>query len=108
METIYLVIGGILLLGLLILVAKFFFRLLKHIIIATVLGCVIMFGWYFAMRPTPNPNIGKRAYHTKTGDYLGEVIGEAVDPERGPVWQIKPPTQPPTSYRKVTVTLREK
>ncbi len=108
MKPIYLVIGGILLLGLLILVAKFFFRLLKHIIIATVIGVVVMFGWYYSLQPTPNPNIGKHAYHTKTGDYLGEVTGEAVDPVRGPVWQIKPPTQPPTSYRKASVTLKDK
>ncbi len=106
METIYLVIAGILLIGVCIVVAKFFFRLLKHILIAAILGAALMFFWYYATRPVPNPNIGKHAYHTKTGDYLGEVTGEGNDPQRGPVWVIKQPDGMPTSYRKTTVTLK--
>ncbi|HZS07075.1 MAG TPA: hypothetical protein VFD58_19720 [Blastocatellia bacterium] len=106
MGTIYLVIGGILLTGVLIVIAKFFFRLLKHVIIAAVLGGALMFFWYHATRPAPNPNIGKHAYHTKTGDYLGEVTGEANDPQRGPLWLIKQPDGMPTSYRKASVTLK--
>lgn len=107
METIYLVIAGIVAIGALVVVAKFFFRLLKHIIIALVLGFALMFFWYFSSRPAANPNIGKRAYHTRTGDYLGEVTGEKTDPERGPVWIIKPPNQPPTSFSKSRVTLKD-
>ncbi|HWQ32958.1 MAG TPA: hypothetical protein VNQ79_08885 [Blastocatellia bacterium] len=108
METIWLITGGIVALGLFIVVAKFFFRLLRHLIIAVVLGVVLMFFWYASSRPPKNPNIGKHAYVTRTGEYLGEVTGEATDPQRGPVWIVKPPNQPPTSYKKTAVTLKEK
>ncbi|MFN7946148.1 MAG: hypothetical protein U0Z53_12410 [Blastocatellia bacterium] len=108
MENIWLIVGGIVALGLFIIVAKFFFRLLKHLIIAVVLGFVLMFFWYASSRQPRNPNIGKHAYVTRTGEYLGEVAGETTDPKRGPVWIVKPPDQPPTSYKKSAVTLREK
>jgi 4-amino-4-deoxy-L-arabinose transferase-like glycosyltransferase len=108
METTILVIGGLVLIGLFIVVAKFFFRLLRHLIIALILGLALMFFWYFAVTPRKNPNIGKHAYLNRTGEYLGEVTGEASDQTRGPVWIIKPPAQPATSYRKSSVTLKEK
>ena len=108
MENIWLMVSGIVALGLFIIVAKFFFRLLKHLIIAVVLGVVLMFFWYYSTQPPKNPNIGKRAYVTRTGEYLGEVTGETTDPKRGPVWIVKPPNQPSASYRKAAVTLKEK
>lgn len=90
-------------------VVRFFFRLIKHILLALILGAVLAFGWYYMFLYTPrDPNIGKRAYVTATDQYLGEVMGSSNDDQLGPVWIIKSPSGYPTKYRKSRLTLKDK
>ena len=85
-------------------VVRFFFRLIKHIIIAVILGAVLTFGWYYLFLYTPrDPNIGKRAYLTATGQYVGEVIGSKNND-----WVVKSPSGYPNNYSKSRITLKDK
>lgn len=89
--------------------ARFFFRLLKHIIIAVVLGAVLTLGWYYFFLYVPrDPNIGRHAYITGTEQYVGDVIGSANDEALGAVWVVKRPNGYATKYPKSRVTLKDK
>jgi membrane protein implicated in regulation of membrane protease activity len=84
-----------------------FLRLLKHVVIAVILGVVLMLVWYYQSRPPHDPNIGKHAYVTATGRYVGKVIGSARDDVLGEVWIIEPPTGYAAKYRKSRLTLKD-
>lgn len=60
---------------------KFFFKLLKHFILAIILAAVVAFFWYQPFSPTKDPNIGKFAYGTGSNSFLGVVV--ANDKEGG-------------------------
>lgn len=101
--------GGLLLLAFLWLVWKFFFKLLKHFIIILLLGGIFAGAyWYRSLPPPKNPAIGKHAYLTENGKYLGLVEGEGDDPRRGPVWVTRAPGGHPLMYGKARVTLKDK
>lgn len=88
---------------------KFFFGMVKHILILMVLGGIIAGGVWWRMQPPPkNPVIGKHAYMTESGKYLGVVEGEGDDPRRGAVWNIRFPGDHPKMYGKSRVTLKDK
>lgn len=109
--TTKLLIAGGALLALLFLwvVWKFFFGMLKHILILLILGGIIAGGVWWRMQPPPkSPVIGKHAYMTESGKYLGVVEGEGDDPRRGPVWNIRFPGDHPKMYGKSRVTLKDK
>lgn len=108
--TLLIVIAGVLVIVALgWVVVRFFFRLIKHILIALILGAVLAGGWYYLFLYTPrDPNIGKRAYVTTTNEYVGEVIYSANDDLLGPVWVVKSPGGYPTKYRKSRLTLKDK
>jgi hypothetical protein len=89
--------------------ARFFFRLLKHFIIAVVLGAILMCGWYYLFIRVPrDPHIGKRAYVVGTDQYVGEVVGSSQDEKLGDIWIVKSPSGYPMKYRKSRLTLKDK
>ena len=106
-----LIAGGVLL-GLLFLVViwKFFFSFVKHVLIILILGgAFVGFYWYrMHSSPAKNSAIGKHAYLTASGKYLGVVEGEGEDTRRGPVWNIRFPGSHPQMYGKSRVTLKDK
>lgn len=106
-----LVAGGLLLAGVfLIVVWKLFFSFLKHALIILILGSAfVAFYWYRThSAPEKNPAIGKHAYLTETGKYLGVIEGEGEDSRRGAVWNIRFPGGHPRMYGKSRVTLKDK
>lgn len=110
MDTIKLAILGAALLMLVFfwIVWKFFFKLLKHFIIILILGGLFAgVYWYRSLPPAKNPAIGKHAYLTESGKYLGIVEGEGEDPRRGAVWNIRFPGGHPMMYGKTRVKLKD-
>jgi hypothetical protein len=101
--------GGLLLLAFLWLIWKFFFKLLKHFVIILLLGGIFAGAYWYRNQPPPkNPAIGKHAYLTENGKYLGVVEGEGNDARRGTVWVTRLPGGHPLMYGKVRVTLKDK
>jgi hypothetical protein len=105
---VYIAVGIGLLIGFLWIMAKFFLRLLKHAIIASILAAVVMFFWYQGYKPGVNPSIGKAAYAVSNGDYLGTIIAEGNDDRMGAVWVIKSPLGYDRKKSKSTVTVKDK
>lgn len=105
-----LIVGGALIALLFLWVIwKFFFSLLKHVLIILILGGVFAGVYWYRNQPPPkNPAIGKHAYMTESGKYLGVVEGEGDDPRRGAVWNIRPPGDHPRMFAKSRVTLKDK
>jgi hypothetical protein len=106
-----LAIGAILLIGLLLLVWKFFAKLFKHVVIMmvlTVAGVTFFYYRYRSFSPPKSPNIGKHAYMKEGGAYIGVVEAEGEDSRRGRVWIIRPPGSYPQKYSKARVTLKDK
>lgn len=102
-------IGVIVLLVLLWLVWKFFFKLFKHFLIILILGGIFAgVYWYRSQPPPKNPAIGKHAYLTENGKYLGLVEGQGEDNRRGEVWITRIPGDHQKMYGKSRVTLKEK
>ena len=79
--SLLLIVAGILfVIGLGWVILKFFFRLLKHFVIAVVLGVLVMLAWYQPWNRAPkNPNLGKLAYGAGSGNFLGRVVAEDAD-----------------------------
>ncbi len=105
-----LIIGGaVIVIALCIwLFGKLVLRLLKHAIIAALLGLVLALLWYQpCSRPRRDPNLGKHAYAVNNDQYLGVVVGSAHDPALGEVWIIQPPSGYKTKYRKARVVLKD-
>jgi len=107
-----LIFGGVLVAVLFLWVIwKFFSGMIKHVIIILLLGGIFAGAYYFFRTPSPpakNPAIGKHAYLTESGKYLGVVEGEGEDARRGPVWNIRFPGDHPRMYGKSRVTLKDK
>ncbi len=102
-------IGAVVLLVFLWLVWKFFFSMLKHVIIILILGGIFAgVYWYRSLPPPKNPAIGKHAYLTETGKYLGLVEGQGEDNRRGEVWIVRIPGDHQKMYGKTRVTLKDK
>lgn len=96
-------------LGLVWVVARFFARLLKHVIFAAVIGVAFMLFWYQPFsRPARDPNVGKHAYNAGNDQYIGVVVGSAKDDKLGDVWIVKPPGGYETKYRKSRLILKDK
>ncbi len=109
-STKLLILGGALVLLVIFwLVWKFFFSMVKHLIILVLLGGIFAgVYWYRSLPPPKNPAFGKHAYLTDSGKYLGIVEGEGEDPRRGAVWNIRLPGGYPLMYGKSRVTLKDK
>ncbi len=90
------------------LVWKFFFKLFKYFIVALVIVLIGAGMSVYRMQPQKNPAIGKHAYLTDSGHYLGVVEGSGEDNRRGEVWIIRPPGGYPVMYRKSRVTLKDR
>lgn len=102
-------LGAVVLLIFLWLVWKFFFNLLKHFILILILGAVFIgVYWYRSLPPPKNPAIGKHAYLTESGKYLGVIEGEGEDDHRGAVWNIRFPGGHPRMFSKTRVTVKDK
>lgn len=111
MDSIKLILvgGALFLLVMFWIVWKFFFKMVKHLIIIVVLGGIFAgVSWYRSLPPAKNPALGKHAYLTENGKYLGVVEGEGDDPRRGAVWNIRLPGGYPLMYGKSRVTLKDK
>jgi hypothetical protein len=106
--AILLAIALLIVIGLLWFVWKFFFKFFVYFVI--VLIAVIAWGgvYYFRMQPQRDPAIGKHAYLTENGKYLGIVEGAGEDNQRGKVWIVRPPGRYPLMYSKSRVTLKDK
>lgn len=73
-------IGLLIILSILWLVWKFFFAFFKHVLLALFLAALGSTVYFYLMNRTPpkDPNIGKYAYGTSSGRFLG-VIETATD-----------------------------
>ncbi|MFN0109833.1 MAG: hypothetical protein ACKVZH_13340 [Blastocatellia bacterium] len=101
--------GALLLLVFFWIVWKFFFKLVKHFIIIVILGgAFVGISWYRNLPPPKNPAIGKHAYLTENGKYLGIVEGEGDDARRGAVWVTRASGDHQKMYGKARVTLKDK
>ena len=58
---------------------KFFFRLLKHFILAIILAVTVALLWYQPSSSRPDPNLGKFAYGTNSNSFLGVVVANDKD-----------------------------
>jgi len=102
-------LGAVVLLVFLWLVWKFFFKLFKHFIIILILGGIFAGAYWYRSQPPPkNPAIGKHAYLTENGKYLGVVEGQGDDNRRGEVWITRAPGEHQKMYGKTRVTLKDK
>lgn len=97
------------LIGFIALVARFFLRLLKHIIIAVVFGVVVAFVWVQMQPDAPvNPLIGKRAYSSANGQFVGIVVASGADSKLGDVLIIEQPGGNRVKYPKNFLRLRDR
>jgi hypothetical protein len=104
-----LVIGALLLIGLLLVVWKFFAKVFKHVVIMLLIGAAGSAFYYYRSLPPPKPlYVGKHAYMKENGEYIGVVEGQAEDSRRGPVWIVRPVGGHPQKYSKKRVTLKDK
>jgi hypothetical protein len=104
-----LAIGLLLLIGMLWLVWKFFFKLFKHVVIMLLIGAAGAAFYYYRSLPPPPPEyVGKHAYMKENGVYIGVVEGQDDDSRRGPVWIVRPVGGYPMRYAKSRVTLKDK
>lgn len=111
----YYVIGGVVIALVLLavvvvmwLASKFFFRFIKHILIILLIGAVGSGIYIYRMIPRKDPAIGKHAYLTENGKYLGVVEGKGEDNRRGEVWVVRPPGRYPVMYSKSRVSLKDR
>jgi uncharacterized membrane protein YraQ (UPF0718 family) len=89
--------------------ARFFFRLLKHLLIAVIIGVLAAFIWVQMQPSAPvNPSIGKRAYSSANGEFVGTVVASGEDPKMGAVWIIRQPGGYEVKYPKHFLHLRDK
>ncbi len=88
---------------------KVYYKLFKHVIIALLIGAAGSALYVYRSLPPPrDPNLGKHAYMTASGKYLGVVEGQGEDRQRGPIWIVRPPGGYTVMYAKSRVTLKEK
>jgi hypothetical protein len=88
---------------------KVYFRLFKHFLIALLIGLAGAAIYYYrSLPPPPDPSLGKHAYLSASGKYLGVVEGQGEDNRRGPVWIIRPPGGYQVIYAKSRVVLKDK
>jgi hypothetical protein len=100
-------ITALVLIVLIWIVWKFFFRFFKYFaiaLIATVAGISV---YYFQTRTFRNPAIGKHAYSTESGKYLGVIEGQGEETRRGEVWIVRPPGRDTLTYSKSRVTIKD-
>jgi hypothetical protein len=106
-----LVIGALLLIGILLLVWKFFAKVFKHVVIMlvlTVAGVTFFYFRYRSLPPPASPYKGKHAYMKANGEYIGVVEAEGEDNRRGQVWIVRPLGGYPQKYSKSRVMLKDK
>jgi hypothetical protein len=104
-----LAIGALLLIGLLLVVWKFFAKVFKHVVIMLLIGVAGSAFYYYRSLPPPPPfYVGKHAYMKDNGEYIGVVEGQAEDNRRGAVWIVRPVGGYPQKYSKSRVTLKDK
>jgi hypothetical protein len=102
-------IGLLILIAVLWLIWKFFYTIFKHVLIALFLAAIGSGVYYYLMRPPPkDPNIGKFAYSSNSGRYLGVIEGAAEDSQLGAVWIVRPTGGYPTKYSKGRIVLKDK
>lgn len=94
--TVLLVVGWV--------IFKFFFKLLKHFIIALILAVVVAMFWYQPFSGTKDPNIGKFAYGTVSSSFLGVVV---ADDKQNGSWVVEKSGMR-MKYPKSKVLLKEK
>jgi hypothetical protein len=104
-----LAIGAVLLIGLLLVVWKFFAKVFKHVVIMLLIGAAGSAFYYYRSLPPPPPFYkGKHAYMKDNGEYIGVVEGQAQDSRRGAVWIVRPVGGHPQKYSKSRVMLKDK
>jgi hypothetical protein len=103
------VVGAILLIGLIGIVSRLFFRLLKHVIIAIIIGVAAAFV-YVQLQPKArvNPAVGKFAYSSANGVFVGKVVAVGTDAKMGDVLIIERPGGYHAKYPKNFLLLRDK
>jgi hypothetical protein len=104
-----LALGAVLLIGLLLVVWKFFAKVFKHVVIMLLIGAAGSAFYYYRSLPPPKPlYVGKHAYMKENGEYIGVVEGQSEDRRRGAVWIVRPVGGYPLKYSKSRVTLKDK
>lgn len=86
---------------------KFFFRLLKHFILATILAVIVAIAWYQPwnfLTPAKDPNIGKFAYGVSSGNFVGVVVADDKDDNS---WVVEKGGMK-TKYAKGRVVLKDR
>ena len=78
-SPLYLILAAVVLLGIGWVLFKFFTRLLKHFILAIILGVLVAMFWYRPSSLPPDPNIGKFAYGVNSGNFLGVIVANDKD-----------------------------
>lgn len=78
-SSFYLIGGAVVLLIIGWMIFKFFTRLLKHFIFATILGVTVAMFWYQPTSTRPDPNIGKFAYGVNSNNFLGVIVANDKD-----------------------------
>jgi hypothetical protein len=107
--TVGIAVGAVLLLFVLWILWKFSIRLLKFAVLALLIVGIGVGAYWYRMRPPPKPaGIGKHAYLSATGKYLGVVEGQGDDRSRGEVWIVRLPGSHPAMYSKSRVALKDK
>lgn len=102
--SLYLVGGAVVLLIIGWMIFKFFARLLKHFILAVVLGVIVAVFWYQPQPAPSDPNVGKFAYGVNSNNFLGVIV--ANDKEGGS-WIVEKSGMK-TKYPKSKVIIKDK
>jgi hypothetical protein len=78
-SPLYIAGAGLVLLIIGLVIFKFFARLLKHFILALILGVTVALFWYQPSTSPPDPSIGKLAYGLNSNNFLGVVVANDKD-----------------------------
>ncbi|HEX4950198.1 MAG TPA: hypothetical protein VFZ34_26260 [Blastocatellia bacterium] len=103
-SSLYIIVGAIVLLVIGWVIFKFFFRLLKHFILAIILGVTVALFWYQPYSSRPDPNIGKFAYGVNSNNFLGVIV---ADDKEGGSWIVEKSGMK-MKYPKSKVLLKDK
>jgi membrane protein implicated in regulation of membrane protease activity len=108
--TIVVTFALLLVLGVLWFTWKYYFRLFKYLFIVFIFFAIAAAGIIYRMQPVEpkrNPALGKHAYLSQTGEYLGVVEGSGRDRQRGDVWFVRQPDGYRLMYSKARVMLKD-
>jgi membrane protein implicated in regulation of membrane protease activity len=108
--TIVVTVAFLLVLGVLWFTWKYYFGLFKYFLIVFIFFAIAAAGIIYRMQPVEpkrDPALGKHAYLSRTGEYLGVVEGSGRDRQRGEVWFVRQPDGYRLMFSKARVILKD-